>query len=114
MKIVKGAESLFDKLTLWRRYLHEHPELSFEEVETSRFIENELRKIDHLHIETNVGGYGIVATLTTGHGPTIALRADIAALPIQEEYNHSYVSKYDSVMHDCVADAYTSKVVLAV
>jgi len=114
MKIVKGAESLFDKLTLWRRYLHEHPELSFEEVETSRFIENELRKIDHLHIETNVGGYGIVATLTTGHGPTIALRADMDALPIQEENNHSYVSKNDGVMHACGHDAHTAMLLGAV
>lgn len=108
MKIVEGAESLFDKLTLWRRYLHEHPELSFEEVETAKFVANELERIGNLHIETNVGGHGIVATLTTGHGPTIALRADMDALPIQEENSHSFVSKNEGVMHACGHDAHTS------
>ncbi|MCG5102414.1 M20 metallopeptidase family protein [Oceanobacillus alkalisoli] len=108
MKIVEGAESLFDKLTLWRRYLHEHPELSFEEVETAKFVVNELERIGNLDVETNVGGHGIVATLTTGHGPTIALRADMDALPIHEENTHAFASKNDGVMHACGHDAHTS------
>lgn len=114
MKIVQGAESLFEKLKLWRRYLHEHPELSFEEVETSKFVVNELKKIDNIFIETNIGGHGIVATLTTGHGPTIALRADMDALPIQEENLHAYVSKNEGVMHACGHDAHTSMLLGAV
>ncbi len=108
MKIVEGAESLFEKLTFWRRFLHEHPELSFEEVETARFVANELSKIDNVLVETAIGGNGIVATLTTGEGPTIALRADMDALPIQEENDHSYVSKHEGVMHACGHDAHTA------
>lgn len=114
MKIVKGAESLFEQLKLWRRYLHEHPELSFEEVETAKFVANELKKIKNLFVETDVGGNGIVATLTTGTGPTIALRADMDALPIQEENDHSFVSKHDGVMHACGHDAHTSMLLGAV
>lgn len=114
MKIVEGAESLFEKLTLWRRYLHEHPELSFEEVETSKFVANELAKIENVFVETNVGGNGIVATLTTGEGPTIAIRADMDALPIQEENDHSFVSKNDGVMHACGHDAHTAMLLGAI
>jgi len=108
MKIVKGAESLFEQLKIWRRYLHEHPELSFEEVETAKFVVNELKKIDNILIETNVGGHGVVATLSSGDGPTIAIRADMDALPIKEENNHSFVSKNEGVMHACGHDAHTA------
>jgi len=114
VKIVKGAESLFEKLTLWRRFLHEHPELSFEEVETAAFIVNELNKIDNIQVENNIAGNGIVATLTTGHGPTIALRADMDALPIQEKNDHSFISKHDGVMHACGHDAHMSMLLGAV
>src|SRR5690625_4076383 len=114
MKIVKEAESLFEQIKTWRRQLHAYPELSFEEVETAKFVVNELKKIDNIQIETNVGGNGIVATLTTGTGPTIALRADMDALPIQEENNHSFISKHDSVMHACGHDAHTSMLLGAV
>ncbi len=114
MKIVQGAESLFEQLKLWRRYLHEHPELSFQEEQTAKFVENELKKIENIFIETNVGGHGIVATLTTGQGPTIALRADMDALPIQEENSHDFVSKNEGVMHACGHDAHTSMLLGAV
>src|SRR5690625_1622723 len=114
MKIVREAESLFEQIKLWRRHLHRYPELSFEEVETAKFVVNELKKIDNIQIETNVGGNGIVATLTTGHGPTIALRADMDALPIEEDNNHSFVSKHDGVMHACGHDAHTSMLLGAV
>lgn len=108
MEIVKGAESLFEQLKRWRRYIHQHPELSFEEKHTAAFIVKELKKLDHLDIEENVGGYGVVATLTTGIGPTIALRADFDALPIQEENHHEFVSRHEGVMHACGHDAHTA------
>jgi len=108
MQIVKGAESLFEQLKLWRRYIHQHPELSFEEKHTSAFIISELNKMDHIKVEENVGGYGVVATLTTGTGPVIALRADFDALPILEENEHEFVSKYEGVMHACGHDAHTA------
>src|SRR5699024_4736733 len=114
LKIVEGAESLFDQLTNWRRYLHEHPELSFEEVETARFVVQELMKIENIQIEEKVGGNGVVATLTTVHGTTIALRADMYALPIIEANTHDFVSKHEGTMHACGHDAHTSMLLGAV
>jgi amidohydrolase len=91
-----------------RRHLHQHPELSFEEVETPKFIANYHEKLGH-EVRTNVGGRGVVATLKGGKpGPTVALRADFDALPIQEENEFSYKSKVDGVMHACGHDGHTS------
>src|SRR5690625_1358381 len=114
LKIVERAESLLDQLKDWRRYLHKHPELSFEEKETAKFIMQELTKINNVQIESNVGGNGIVATLSNGSGPTIALRGDIDALPIEELNTHSFVSTNDGVMHACGHDAHTSMLLGAV
>lgn len=108
MKIVKGAESLFEQLKLWRRHIHQYPELSFEEKHTAAFIASELQKMGNVKVEENVGGYGVVGTLTTGTGPTIALRADFDALPIEEENHHEFVSKHVGVMHACGHDAHTA------
>lgn len=114
MKIVQGAESIYEQLTLWRRFLHEHPELSFKERETAKFVVQELQKFDNVQIEVNVGGHGVVATIRGGYGPTIAIRADMDALPIQEENQHDFVSKHDGVMHACGHDAHTSMLLGAV
>lgn len=108
MKYLKGAELLLDKLIAWRRHLHQHPELSFQEVETAKFIVQELEKLDNIYIQKNVGGHGVVATLTNGKGPTIAVRADIDALPIIEKNIHDYASKRYGVMHACGHDAHTA------
>src|SRR5690625_355178 len=108
MEIVEGAESLFEQLKIWRRHMHQYPELSFEEKHTAIFIVNELQKMKNIEIEENVGGYGVVATLTTGTGPTIALRADFDALPIEEGNDHDFVSKHEGVMHACGHDAHTA------
>lgn len=114
LKIVKKAESMFKQLKAWRRHLHKHPELSFEEMETAKFIAQQLTQIDNIQVKTNVGGHGVVATLENGDGPTIALRGDIDALPIQELNTHSYVSTNDGVMHACGHDAHTSMLLGAV
>jgi len=108
MQIVKGAESSFEQLKAWRRYLHQYPELSFEEEHTAAFVVRTLERFPNIEIEEGVGGYGVVGTLTTGSGPTIALRADMDALPIQEENEHAYISKYDGVMHACGHDGHTA------
>lgn len=108
MQIVKGAESLFEQLKIWRRHIHQYPELSFEEQQTAAFVVSQLEMIENIHIEKHVGGNGVVATLTSGTGPTIALRADMDALPIEEENNHAFVSKNSGVMHACGHDAHTA------
>lgn len=108
MNIVGEAEKMHKQLIEWRRYLHAHPELSFMEEETAAFVVSELKKIGLYHIEERVGGHGVVATLSKGNGPTIAVRADMDALPIDEQNEHDFVSKHAGVMHACGHDAHTT------
>nr|WP_318540493.1 M20 family metallopeptidase [Terribacillus saccharophilus] len=102
-------EDNFAEVVEWRRYLHQHPELSFQETETARFIADKLRSFGYEDIQTNIGGYGIVATLAgKTAGPTIALRADFDALPIEDEKETAYRSKTSGVMHACGHDGHTA------
>jgi len=92
----------------WRRYLHRHPELSFEEKETPAFIAAELNRLG-LEVRTGVGGGGVIGVLRGGRpGPTIALRADFDALPIQDEKEVEYASTVPGVMHACGHDGHTA------
>jgi amidohydrolase len=92
----------------WRRHLHAHPELSFEEHETSAFVADLLRSFGGLEIERPTPT-SVVARLRTGRpGRTLALRADMDALPIQEESDVPYVSTRPGVMHACAHDAHTA------
>lgn len=92
-----------------RRWLHQHPELSFQERETSAYLAEQLRQLGY-EPEVGVGGgYGIKAVLRGAEpGPTIALRADIDALPIQEETGLSFASVRPGVMHACGHDMHAS------
>jgi amidohydrolase len=76
----------------WRRHLHQHPEVAFHEVDTSRFIADTLAHVPGLVI-TRPTPTSVVAELRGARpGPTIAVRADIDALPIHEENEHAYRS----------------------
>jgi amidohydrolase len=100
----------FEETVAIRRYLHEHPELSFEEQETAKYIEEKLREYGVDEIRTNVGnGYGIVGKIK-GENPglTIALRADFDALAIKEEADVPFRSKNEGVMHACGHDGHTA------
>jgi amidohydrolase len=104
----KLAEKLHPKMVEFRRHIHMNPELSYQEKETSAFISSvlEAEKIPH---DTRIGGYGIVAKLEgSGKGPRVMLRADMDALPIQEENNVSYKSRKAGVMHACGHDVHSS------
>ncbi len=93
----------------WRRHLHQNPELSFHEYETSRMIADLLESWG-LEVRRGVAGTGIVARITGGlPGRTIAIRADIDALSIQDDKNCSYRSKIPGVMHACGHDGHTSQ-----
>jgi amidohydrolase len=92
----------------WRRYLHEHPELSFEEHETSSFLFELLGGTEGVELERPTET-SVVAILRTGRpGKTLALRADIDALPIQEETGLEFASKTPGVMHACGHDGHTA------
>lgn len=101
-------EQLFPKMINWRRHLHQYPELSFHERVTSSWIATQLSELG-IEVQTGVGGHGLIATIKGDHpGPVIALRADIDALPIQDEKKCEYASKVPNVMHACGHDAHTS------
>jgi amidohydrolase len=107
------AADAFADAVSWRRHLHRHPELSFHEHETARFVEETLATFGRLELsrptETSV-----MARLVTGRpGPVLALRADIDALPIREESGLEFASERDGVMHACGHDGHTA-VLLAV
>jgi amidohydrolase len=108
-KIKSFAEKYFAEIVALRRHLHANPELSFEEYNTSAFV---CSKLDEWGISYKNGivKTGIVA-LIEGKNPekkSIALRADLDALPIKEENNKEYISKNIGVMHACGHDVHTS------
>jgi len=91
-----------------RRHLHRNPELSFEEKETSEYLAAQLKAMG-LIFQPGIGGYGIKVVFQGSQpGPTIALRADIDALPIQEETGLPYASVKPGIMHACGHDVHTA------
>lgn len=92
-----------------RHHLHQNPELSGQERETAAFVAQELRKLGLDEVRTDVGGHGVIALLKgAGSGPLFALRADMDALPIQEENDLPYKSCKPGVMHACGHDGHTA------
>ncbi|MBK9118096.1 MAG: amidohydrolase [Phycisphaerales bacterium] len=103
-----AAAALSERLVAFRRHLHAHPELSGQEEETARFVADRLRALG-LEPQERLGGtYGVSATLPAGSGPVVALRADMDALPIEEESDIPYRSQRPGVMHACGHDAHTA------
>ena len=103
------ARQYLSDLTAIRRHLHMYPELSFQEVETAQFIAQQLTTWG-VEFQSGVAGTGLVA-LVKGRNPerkTVALRADMDALPIQEAGEATYKSKNQGVMHACGHDVHTS------
>lgn len=103
------AQAIRGQIIEWRRTIHANPELSFQEFETARFVADALSQMPGMDVKTGVGSpTAVVGTLTSGSGPSIALRADMDALPIREETNHSFSSNKEGVMHACGHDAHTA------
>lgn len=102
------ANNLKEKIIEWRRHIHQNPELSFEEYGTVQFVKEKLEKLN-FEIDYPVAKTGLVATLKGDvEGPTVALRADMDALPIQEDSNVDYKSTVEGVGHLCGHDAHTA------
>ena len=103
-------ENFGEKIIALRRDIHREPELGFD---TERTAQKVLASLDGLplDIETGVAENGIVATLRGGEGPTVALRADMDALPIQEETGLPFASEIEGRMHACGHDAHTGMLV---
>jgi amidohydrolase len=94
-----------------RRHLHEHPELGMQEYETARFVTDRLRALGVEDIRTGISETGITGLIRgagPGAGRVVLVRADMDALPIQEENDVEYRSQVDGVMHACGHDAHTA------
>jgi len=111
-----ALKTVDSKVIAWRRDLHQHPELSNREVRTSKLVADHLRKLG-LQVETGIARTGVVGLLRSGQpGPTIALRADMDALPVEERtavpFRSTARSNYNGdevgVMHACGHDAHVA------
>jgi amidohydrolase len=103
---LRQAYALGETLVELRRRIHHHPELGFRETETARLVAETLAPLG-LKVETGIAKTGVVGHLGDD-GPTIAIRADMDALPIQEENDVPYSSEVPGVMHACGHDAHTA------
>lgn len=102
------VSALRPQLEAWRRWLHQHPELSFQEFETAKYIVSELNKLPDLQV-SQLTPTSVLAVLKGGKpGKTVLLRADIDALPIHEENTFEFASKAPGVMHACGHDGHTA------
>lgn len=107
-ELLEKASKLREKLIEWRRDFHQHPELGFEEFRTSEIVAEHLASLG-LEVQRGVGKTGVVATLRgTGPGPTIALRADMDGLPMDDQKQVPYRSQVPGKAHACGHDAHTS------
>ncbi|MCG7504124.1 M20 aminoacylase family protein [Mesorhizobium retamae] len=105
---ISDLEDRAGELVATRRHLHAHPELSFEEHETASYVAGQLESWGY-EVTRNVGGLGVVGRLKQGNGGrSIAIRADMDALPIQEATGLSYASTTDGKMHACGHDGHTT------
>lgn len=105
-RLSEAIERLYPRMVEWRRMFHMDPELSFREERTPARVAEILRACG-IEVRTGVGGRGVVGTLTGGRpGKTVALRADMDALPIQDEKTCEYRSRVPGVMHACGHDGH--------
>lgn len=102
------VELLLPDMVKWRRHLHRHPELSYQEKETSAYVADKLADFG-IEVKRSTAGYGVTGILRGEKpGKTVVLRADMDALPILEETQSDYVSQNDGAMHACGHDGHTS------
>ena len=109
MPVLNRIAGLADQMTDWRRTLHRMPELRFELPKTADFVAERLREIGVDAIHEGIAQTGIVAIIEgRGPGPTIGLRADMDALPMQEESGAAWSSETPGAMHACGHDGHTT------
>jgi hippurate hydrolase len=100
--------NLHDEMIAWRRDLHAHPELGFQEQRTSDFVATKLAEFG-VEVHRGLAGTGVVGTVRAGNGKrAIAFRADMDALPIEEKNDVPYISQHPGVMHACGHDGHTA------
>lgn len=109
MPVINRIADYTPDMTAWRRHLHTIPELMFECHQTAAFVVERLQGFGITDIHTGIATSGVVAIIEgQGDGPTIGLRADMDALPMQEETGLPYASTVDGKMHACGHDGHTT------
>ena len=107
INIKPEIQAILRNIINWRRHIHTYPELGMDLPETAKFVAEKLTSWG-IDVETEIGISGVVGNLKGNSGPTIALRADMDALPIQETGDLSFKSVHDGVMHACGHDGHTA------
>ncbi|TIP82326.1 MAG: amidohydrolase, partial [Mesorhizobium sp.] len=114
MPVLNRVADLLPDIVAWRREIHAHPELGFEEHRTSAFVADRLREFGCDEVVTGVGKTGVVGVIRGKRGGShgklkvIGLRADMDALPIEEETDLPYASRNKGIMHACGHDGHTA------
>ncbi len=107
-ELENAARLIQEDVIRWRRDLHQHPELSFQELRTGGIVARTLTELG-LEVQTGVGRTGVIGLLEGAHdGPTVLIRADMDALPIAEATGLDYASGVPNVMHACGHDGHTA------
>jgi hippurate hydrolase len=107
MPVTNRIADFHDDMIAWRRDLHAHPEIAFEEKRTSDFVAAKLAEFG-IDVHRGLGGTGVVGTLRNGDGPAIGLRADMDALPMTEVNDIPHKSTIPGKMHACGHDGHTT------
>lgn len=116
-RALQEADKTEQDVIAWRRQIHQYPELSYQEVETAKYVAQVLRKMPGISVETEIAGTGIKAVLKGGKpGPVVALRADMDGLPVEERNTLPFRSqakatwrgKEVSVSHACGHDTHVA------
>ena len=109
MPIINSIAAMADDMTTWRQHLHAHPELQFDCHNTAAFVVARLRDFGITDIHEGIATSGVVAIIDSGKpGPTVGLRADMDALPIEEATGVDYASTVPGKMHACGHDGHTT------
>ena len=111
MPVKNRLAELHPEITEWRRDIHQHPEILFDTQRTSAMVADKLRSLGVDEVVTGIGRTGVVAVIkgkSTSSGKTIGLRADMDALPIEEQTGLEYASKTPGAMHACGHDGHTA------
>lgn len=108
MALIESIACMEDEMTRWRRDIHAHPELGFEENRTAAIVAEKLRSFG-MEVHCGVGNTGVVGVLRAGDGKrSVGLRADMDALPIHEANTFAHRSTHDGRMHACGHDGHTT------
>ena len=107
MKVINEINKFHGEMAEWRQDIHKHPELKFEELRTSEFVSTKLNEFG-IEVHRGLAKTGVVGKICNGDGPSIGLRADMDALPIDEKNSFSHASQNQGKMHACGHDGHTA------